>query len=294
MIPKGLLVLLAVLAVFPGCAWSQAGSSAATSPKKPSVAASGPAGSTPAGMTECNGGPCEDQQPRVIVTVPPAPPVPWQMRDQISWAANIVLAILGYVGIMLALSTLRKIERHTRAVETAASAIVDHAQAAVQTAQAAIDAERPWLLIAIEQSAGVKDGFDIVAANRGRTPAQIVATPVETRITVDEKQLPKSPEYGTGDPAAPHFRVILVPGESTIIKSFSRDEVKTICGSEEGLKKIEDWEEKLFLYGKIVYRDLIARPSAQNFETAWCVWYIHGRQKSGMVFAGPPEYNLHT
>lgn len=297
MIPKGLLILLAAVAVVTLPAWTQAGSSAATERQHPAVttpASPSPAERSPAVKAECNGGPCEDQQPRVIVTVPPAPPAPWLLRDQISWAANIVLAIVGYVGIMLAVSTLRKIERQTRAVETAASALADQAQATALSAQAVIEAERPWLLVTIEESLTVKDGFNIVAVNRGRSPAQIMSSLRETRIAVDEDQLPKTPEYGSDRPATPHFPVILVPGEATTIMSFSRGEAKTVSGTDAGLKKIEEWEEKIFLYGKIVYRSLVARSGTQNLETAWCAWYIHGRQKSGMVFAGPQEYNVHT
>jgi hypothetical protein len=39
---------------------------------------------------------------------------------------------------------------------------------------------------------------------------------------------------------------------------------------------------------------LIAPADSQAHETNWCYWYIHGRHKSGLVIAGPPEYNLHT
>jgi hypothetical protein len=39
---------------------------------------------------------------------------------------------------------------------------------------------------------------------------------------------------------------------------------------------------------------LIAPADSQEHETNWCCWYIHGRQTSGLVIAGPPEYNSHT
>jgi hypothetical protein len=60
------------------------------------------------------------------------------------------------------------------------------------------------------------------------------------------------------------------------------------------IKRIENWEEKVFVYGKVLYRDLIEPADKQVHETSWCCWYIHGRQKSGLVIAGPPEYNVHT
>jgi hypothetical protein len=70
--------------------------------------------------------------------------------------------------------------------------------------------------------------------------------------------------------------------------------VPAISGSGEQFKRIENWDEKIFLHGKIVYRDLVSPMGSNEHQTNWCCWYIHGRQKSGMVIAGPPAYNSHT
>ena len=56
----------------------------------------------------------------------------------------------------------------------------------------------------------------------------------------------------------PFAPIILLPGEFAAIKPFCRDEVKALCDSEERFKRIETWEEKVFLYGKVIYRDLIS------------------------------------
>jgi len=48
------------------------------------------------------------------------------------------------------------------------------------------------------------------------------------------------------------------------------------------------------MYGRISYKDLIERPEGHMYETSWCCWYIHGRNKSGLVIAGPPQYNSHS
>ena len=88
--------------------------------------------------------------------------------------------------------------------------------------------------------------------------------------------------------------VILLPGESTGIKPFSRDDVKALCGTPEQLRKVENWDEVILLYGKIVYEELVGESEANTHETGWCCWYIHGRQNSGMVTAGSPAYNQHT
>jgi hypothetical protein len=70
--------------------------------------------------------------------------------------------------------------------------------------------------------------------------------------------------------------------------------VKGLCDSEERFKRIEAWEEKIFIYGKLIYRDLIAPADSPAHETNWCCWYIHGRQNSGLILTGPVEYNSHT
>jgi len=270
-------------------------------PIHPATSASAPAHSDAqpaadaAAPADCNGFPCDEPQQRpMIVTVSPPPPAPWLWREQITWGANLVLAVLAYVGIMLALSVLRKIERQTRSAEAAASAAAVSAQAALLNAQAIIDSERPWLLITVEPSVGAENSFIVMATNRGRTPASIVAMSEQIRIAIDDSHLPSPPEFDKGQPAPPLVPIILLPGEASGIKSFSRDEVRAVCDSEVQFKRVQNWDDKVFLYGKIIYRDLIASADKQMHETSWCCWYIHGRQKSGLVTAGPSGYNLHT
>ena len=234
------------------------------------------------------------QPPRVTVVNPPVTPLPWTLHDRILWGAYLVLAIVGYIGVMLAISLLRKIDRQTGYAEVAADAAAASAQAALLNAKAVIHAERPWILITVEPSRSSENSFTIVATNRGRTPGTVIATEEATSIVIDEKSLPSTPEYKNEKPAPALAPIILLPGEFTALKQFCRDDVKGLCDSEERFKRIETWEEKVFLYGKVIYRDLIAPSDDQVHETNWCCWYIHGRQNSGMVIAGPLEYHLHT
>jgi hypothetical protein len=261
----------------------------------PSGQGSSIAGSSNAGApADCNGFPCDTPQPRVIAVNPPPTPQPWTLHEKIAWAAYIVLAVLGYAGIMLALSMLRKIERQTAASEAAAVAAQNSAQAALLNAQAIIDAERPWILITVEPSLHVENGFTVTATNRGRSPAQIVSTTEQVKIAADETRLGKKSESDHREPVLPKTPIILLPGESTGLKPFSRADARGFCESDEQFARIESWEEKMYLFGRVVYRDLIAPAETQFHQTDWCCWYIHGRQKSGLVIAGPPEYNLHT
>jgi hypothetical protein len=241
---------------------------------------------------DCNGVPCDQKQ--VIVTLPPQPVQPWLLRERISWGAYLLLALVGYVGIMLGLSTLKKIERNTLLAETTAQAALDASQAALATAQAILLGERPWILVSVEPTISKPNSFTITATNKGRTPATILAMYEQVGIKSDESHLPANPEYDDKQGTQPMIPVTLIPGESTPVKDFSRDDVPAISGSGEQFRRIENWDEKLFLHGKIVYRDLVAPKGSNEHETNWCCWYIHGRQKSGMVIAGPPGYNSHS
>jgi hypothetical protein len=243
---------------------------------------------------DCNGAPCDETQPRVIVTLPAPTPESWPWHDRALWGAYLVLALVGYAGVMLATSTLKKIERQTLLAENAASAALQSAQAALLHSQAIIDSERPWLLITVEPSLHIENSFNVMATNRGRTPATIIATLEQVKIAIDEARLPAIPEYRKQDSSTPIMPIVLLPGESTPIMPFRRDDLKGVCESEEMLKKVESWQQKVFLYGKVTYKDLIAPAENQLHETTWCCWYIHGRQKSGLVKAGPTSYNVHT
>ena len=250
---------------------------------------------SPAAPADCNGFPCDEQQQRpIVVNLSPPPPTPWLWRERIAWGANIVLAVIAYFGIMMALSILKKIERQTLSAETAAAAATVSAQAALLNAKAIVDAERPWLVISVEPSLGQENTFIVMVTNRGRTPAFITGTFEQVKLAVDETHLPAAPAYDNVEPTAPLVPIILLPGETSGIKTFGREEARGVCDSDERFKKIENWDEKIYLYGKVLYKDLIAPPDNQMHETSWCCWYIHGRQKSGLVISGPPEYKLHT
>lgn len=297
MIVKGLVIIPALLAMtlapLPGCAQTP-GANHPSPALSTSSSAAVQSTASPTARPDCLAVPCDYQPQHITVANPPVLPVQWLLRDRITWAANLVLVLLGYAGIMLAVSTLKKIERQTRYAETAADAAAASAQAALLHAQSIVNAERPWLLVAVEPSLGIENRFEVIVINRGRTPAQIEATSVQVTIAADEEHLPGSPSYQDEKPGAPRVPIILLPGESAPLKSFSREDVKGVCSSEDQFKRIESWEEKIFIYGKVIYKDLIAPAGQQTHETTWCCWYIHGRQKSGLVISGPPAYSLHT
>ncbi len=243
---------------------------------------------------DCNGGPCEDQQPRTIYVPAPPAPVVWSWHDRIRWAAYLLLAIVGYAGIMLALSTLKKIERQTTAAETAANAAAETAHAALLFAQANASAERPWILVTAEPTHGDENSFDMTKTTRRRSPATITVALDKVLFAVDETRLPKAPDFKSAESPARFVPIILLPGESATLKRITREDIRSVCGSDQAFARIETWQEKLFVCGKVAYNNLIAPAGKQAHETRWCCWYIHGKQRSALVPAGPAEYNAHT
>jgi hypothetical protein len=290
---RGLVVLAALLALASAPAWVGAQANSQTDSVQ-SGSSTHRVPAQPSARPDCNGVPCEDQQPRFIVTLPAPAPAPWPLHDRIAWAAYLVLAIVGYVGIMLAVSALKKIERHTAAAETAALAAADAARAALLHAQLIVNAERPWLTVGVEPTPGVENSFNVTATNRGRSPALLTSMLDQSVFALDEAHLPAAPTWNATESNVPSAPIVVLPGEFVSVKTIKRGDASALCGSEEKFKSIESWNERLYLYGKVEYNDLISPPGNEAHETGWCCWYIHGRQKSGLAIAGPPEYHAHT
>jgi len=232
-----------------------------------------------------------------ITVADPSPSVaspPWSLHERIAWGASLVLVLLGYVGILMALSLLKKIQHLTVYAEVAAEAAATSARAALLNVEAIIHAERPWILISVEPSRSKENCFTVMATNRGRSPARIVSSEEEAIIAVDEAQLPIPAEFESRDRKAKPAPIILLPGEFTPIKPFCRTDVRDLCDSDERFRRVETWDEKIYLYGRVTYKDLMEPDDKPAHETNWCCWYIHGRQNSGLVIAGPQDYNQHT
>jgi hypothetical protein len=233
-------------------------------------------------------------QPQIIVNPTPPAPTEWGWRQQVTWGATIVLAVLGYVGIMLALRTLKSIDQHLVAGTSTTQAAMDSANAALALAQAIASSERPWIVVTVEPFLTMENSFKVMASNRGRSPARIISSLDQVKIAADEKNLPAEPEFEkveAGDEPEP---IVLLPGEATGIWALNRSDLATICKSPDVLKRVERWQDTLFLYGRIQYMELTAIGDKAMHETFWCCRYIHGEKSSALVMAGSPAYNKHT
>lgn len=294
-----LLVLILTLGVSPAALRAQDDSS----PQQPPPAAhpsrtspkSGAAPLPTSSQTASDQGSPADpaQQPQIVVTSPPTQAAPWTWHDRVLWGAELVLVVLGYLGVILALRTLKNIQRQTDFGVSAAQAALQCANAALESSQAIVDSGRPWIVITVEPLLTVEHGFKVMATNRGRTPARIMAKNDCVKVVQDETRLPAAPDYESGKSATPFEPIILLPGESAGIRPFRRSDVRSYCASDDQFRRVEKWEEKIYVYGRVVYRDLISPMDQPNHETDWCCWYVYG-DKDALVIAGPPEYNKHN
>jgi hypothetical protein len=292
------LVILLEAARAPVAVGQQATGKVAPGDQRVSVSspsAAGPLGaSRPTEKTNCDCGSLNYPLPHIAVAAPAQAPPTWPIPDRIAWIAHLLLAVMGYIGIMLAISILRKLERQTQSVERAVETTAAIAQTALLNAQAIVRAERPWIMVTAEPSPGVENSSTVVATNRGKSPARIVVTAERVVVALDETHLPQVPEYEAEKPRVSLDPIILLPGESSPIRIFGWEDVKRFCATEEKLKRVEDWDEKIFLYGRITYEDLVSPAGRETHETSWCCWYISGQRRSGLVTIGVPAYNVQT
>lgn len=295
-------ILLAGLALVPAVLLAAGQAGSAPSGSSPATAArqtqsSAPSASPQSGTNAPDADNSENtpgtQQP-IVVTSPEQPPAPWSWHDRALWGATLLLALLGYVGIMLALRALKRIERHMEVGAATAQAALDAADAALLHSQAIHEAERPWILVTVEPFVTMENTFKVMATNKGKTPARIVGTVDMVGVAPDETHLPETPVFENDEPGTLLQPVVLLPGESLGIRRFGRSEVKEICKTRAELERIELWEDKIFVFGRVSYRDIVEVPEKKPFQTDWCCSYIHGEKDSAMVVSGPPKYNKHT
>ncbi|HUB30981.1 MAG TPA: hypothetical protein VL967_14835 [Terracidiphilus sp.] len=298
---KRLPVLLALSALLPLAAQAiaQETDDSGAAPPKPTVTQTAPHRTATQGETATDAAVSPDQQsspnqPQIIVNPPAAPQPEWAWHDRVAWGAGVVLAVLAYVGILLALRTLKNIDSHLVAVNSTSQAAMDSANAALALAQAIANSERPWIVVTVEPFLTMENSFKVMASNRGRSPARIISSLDQVKVASDETKLPKTPEFEAIAPGDEPEPIVLLPGEATGIWALNREDLPSICQTPEVLKEVERWQQTLFLYGRIQYLELASVSDSKMHETFWCCRYIHGEKNSALVMAGPPEYNKHS
>jgi hypothetical protein len=244
--------------------------------------------------SQCADGPCKFPEAHISVIDPPVVAAPiWSRHDRILWGAELVLALLGYVGIVVAVGTLKTIKRQIDSIEKIGQAVIESANAATLIGRTMISSQRPWILMSVERSKEAPETFNISATNCGRTPAEIIDCPDRVNVVLNDKQLPTNRGNAIKGFGLLSVPIMLLPGESTIIQRFGRDDLKWVCKSEESRKKVERKEETIFIYGSVIYREPAVSDFEQVHRTDWCCRYVHGETSSSLLIDGPPDYNKH-
>lgn len=220
------------------------------------------------------------------------------MWDKAAVIANFLLVAVGIAGVVVAIKTLRKIERQTKAGEEAAKSGRDSAEASLKQANALIDAERAWVVESIrfldEIPYRSNDGGILVAQvtlrNIGKQPAFLKF--IQLRFHAHDTALARLPQYRSTEPLpdgfmmAPsseiHLRALLEEG------SFDDEQVQRIRG-------LKGKALKLRLYGRIAYESM-GREGVNQFCYTWQnqMGFSLSGDKPFFEKDGPLGYNSHT
>lgn len=207
-----------------------------------------------------------------------------QSRDPYDW----LLAFVGIAGIAVALWTLKKIERQTKATE--------------ESVEVATNSQRSWIvargaeipkLIGL-QEIHVRCHFEVFGASpvkicKAKYCFKLAATRKSVQTDGTEADLPDEPQFEseTTTLESPDIGSVKPPGEKfDVVYRFQELE----AGDSEAVKQ---GKKALCLYGFIQYRDAFAK--AKIRETRFC--YICGDKdfldirEAIFVAGGPDSYN---
>ena len=129
-------------------------------------------------------------------------------------------------------------------------AAADSAKAALLFAENQARADRPWILITADPTPGVTDSFTVVATNRGRSPARIVSLADDIAIVRDEAQLPSVPVF-KAEPAPRSRPSSCCPANLRASSPSIATKSTRSARSLSRMQRVEDWDEKIYLYGNV-------------------------------------------
>jgi hypothetical protein len=167
------------------------------------------------------------------------------------------------------------------------------ADAALLNAQAFIRAERPWVLVKVEPSKRWEFGQQVVAVNKGRTPAEVICHADNCIVIGIADFLPDIAEYGKTE-IYPSAQIIL-PEESVVIGEIT--EFSLVGKNKADITRFRNAETEGYVYGSIIYRDLLGPPAAKPHETRWCFSVLTWKERELIVMEygwGGNEYTRHT
>ncbi len=241
------------------------------------------------------------------ITVSELPPVSITRDwiDYTAWGLSVAIVVIGAVGVCFARRTLIAMEGQLAEIHAASkqtTKMIEHAgnqaSAALLNAQVLRNSERPWVLIESQRGPG-SESSSLTARNSGRSPARLVMTSEPNWKFIRAIDLidlpPERPNCGTISPI--QDSIILLPGEGTYILNITDWDLRRKCESEDRFKAIKDGNIELYIFGKLIYQDLLRADSDSFHETGWCCHYISPNLAGPGNFLsmfGLPGYSYHT
>lgn len=237
------------------------------------------------------------------ITVSELPPVSITRDwiDYTAWGISVAIVVIGAVGVFLARRTLIAMEGQLTEIQAASkqtTKMIEHAgnqaSAALLNAQVLRNSERPWILIESQRGPDDKSS-SLIARNRGRSPARIAMSSESNWKFIRAIDLidlrPERPNYGAISPI--EDSIIILPGEGTYILKITDWDLRRKCESEERFGAVKDGNLELYIFGKLIYQDLLSADSDSFHETGWCCHYLLDSPNFLSMF-GLPGYTYHT
>lgn len=279
------------------------GASAPQKPNKETPAAQQPAAPAPAPTpgkdTPGNSGQntgyqdkTKDDPNTVTVTKFPSVSVERDWIDFTTLGMGALLALIGITGIVIAICTLRDVEKQTEATRDSVGVLINSERAWVTISNVrSIKLEPRKLAVGYNQ---VFNRFRFDIKNSGKTVARLMELTPEHRILDRESVLPDAPVYTfnpTNDLGFIHGGV-LVPDES--LKGIGVEIKEWIDESKMNL--INQGDLTLYVYGILRYFDFAETERRLQF----CYRYLPSEAEDfdgnrfHWIIDGPKAYNTHT
>lgn len=183
-------------------------------------------------------------------------------------------------------------------------ATANAAEAALLNARALINAERPWVFMAIEKTGQVidvdfetLDYFTIKAVNKGRTPAAVLFIGEGVTVLSNAKSLPLLPNYV--EAVEIRSPVMVAPDGYQVITQVDQSTLRLKLKNSTLYDAAKAAEARVYVFGKVLYRDVFAPLSESPHETRWCACFnfgtVGGDDSDDLFFVeGSSEYTRQT
>jgi len=219
---------------------------------------------------------------RIIVNSPPTEQSAWTFHDKIAWASGLILTVLCYCGLMFGLHYLRIMVRHQEQITESLTDVQESLHSIQSSIASLYRVERPWISVSVKQSSSSNREYDIYIKNHGNAPALLSSIQKCIGVSEDPTIIPSEPTFSRKLTLELIEDMILQPGESMVLLSFNRNDVRWICNSERLQQQMEMEFLHILLYGSVEYRHLISSDIHTLYQTTWCSRYVHNDEKSGL------------